>query len=181
MEEMYADPTHAEETFDENNLSEYLLQAQWSEFVELKRAITEVHQKTKRPLYVLDIGIGNARVPKHLSGIDEIWRMIQQYDGIDVAQNCVDISKNLACTLHIDDKVSVKLLDATNLNQLGGSYDLIISTWFTAGNFFPFQFDFETFKSGYDMSRNEKFEAIFQQAYSKLNTGGEIMIPSVVR
>jgi len=73
MTEMYDNPQHIEDTFTESNLSEYLLQAQWAEFVELKKAIVELYNKKKSPLKVLDIGIGNARVLKHLVGIKEIW------------------------------------------------------------------------------------------------------------
>ena len=40
--EMYDNPNHVETTFDENKLSEYLLQAQWAEFVEIKKAIHEM-------------------------------------------------------------------------------------------------------------------------------------------
>ena len=67
--EMYENPDHVETTFDEHKLSEYLLQAQWAEFVELKKAIHDVHGRLGSPLSVLDIGIGDARVPRHLSGI----------------------------------------------------------------------------------------------------------------
>ena len=37
MVEMYDKNKHVEDTFNENNMPEYLLQAQWAEFVELKR------------------------------------------------------------------------------------------------------------------------------------------------
>ena len=41
MTEMYDNPQHLKDTFTESNLSEYLLQAQWAEFVELKKAIAD--------------------------------------------------------------------------------------------------------------------------------------------
>ena len=176
---MYDDYKHVEDTFNENNMPEYLLQAQWAEFVELKKAITELYKKKKSSLKILDIGIGDARILKHLFGIKEIWGIIECYDGIDVAQNCIDISKKVVKDLKIDKKVSVQLLDAVKLKNLKKKYDLIISTWFTAGNFYPFNFDFENFTHGYDMSKNDKFSMIFKQAYDLLNPDGEIIIGSI--
>lgn len=167
--EMYDNPGHVETTFNEQKLPEYLLQAQWAEFVELKKAISELYKKKGGGLTILDIGIGDARILKHFLGIKEIWDAIERYDGIDVAQNCIEISMKVIKDLKIDDKVSVKLLDAVNLEELNKKYDLIISTWFTAGNFYPFNFPFDNFSPGYDMSRNDKFEMIFKQAYEMLN------------
>jgi hypothetical protein len=48
-------------------------------------------------------------------------------------------------------------------------------TWFTADNFYPHAFDFETYNSTdkrFDLSRNEKFEAIFSNLYQLLHTTG---------
>lgn len=179
MAEMYDDPKHVEDTFTESNLSEYLIQAQWAEFVELKKAITELYNKKKVPLTILDIGIGDARILKHLVGIKEVWDMIKHYEGIDVAKNCIDISNKVIKELNISKKTDVKLLDAINLKKLNKKYDLIISTWFTVGNFYPFDFDFKNFEHGKDMSKNDKIETVFKQAYNMLNSGGEIIIGSM--
>jgi len=179
MAEMYDNPKHVEDTFTESNLSEYLLQAQWAEFVELKKAIVEIYKRKKSPLRILDIGIGDARVLKHLVGIKEIWDLIEHYEGIDVAQNCIEISKKAIKDLKIEKKANVQLLDAIKLNNLNRKYDLIISTWFTVGNFYPFDFDFEKFKPGYDMSTNDKLTMILKQAYELVNTDGEVIIGSM--
>ena len=124
--EMYDNPKHVEDTFTESNLSEYLLRAQWAEFIELKKAITELYKKKKSSLAVLDIGIGDARILKHLVRIKEIWEAIEHYDGIDVAQNCIDISNRVIKDLKIENKASVQLLDAVKLNTLNKKYNLII-------------------------------------------------------
>ncbi len=177
--EMYDKPKHVEDTFNESNLSEYLIQAQWAEFVELKKAIMEIYKKKASPLKILDIGIGDARILKHLVGIKEIWSKISYYEGIDVAQNCIDISKKVINDLKIEKKAGVQLLDAVKLENLNKKYDLIISTWFTAGNFYPFDFSFKKFKHGYDMATNDKFTMVFKQAYEMLNPNGELIIGSM--
>jgi SAM-dependent methyltransferase len=177
--EMYDNKKHVADTFNENNLPEYLIQAQWAEFVELKKAITEIHNRKKSPLTVLDIGIGDARIIKHLVGIDEIWGMVGKYDGIDIAQNCVDIASKAIKDLKIGNKATVRLLDASKLEAIDRKYDLVISTWFTAGNFYPTKFDFNKFKPGYDMSSNDKFTNILKKAYALLNPGGELIIGSM--
>ena len=84
--EMYDNENTVQKSFDTDFLTEELLQAQWAEFIELKKIITEVYHKKAHPITILDIGIGNARIPKHLCGIKEIWDMIEKYDGTDNAQ-----------------------------------------------------------------------------------------------
>jgi cyclopropane fatty-acyl-phospholipid synthase-like methyltransferase len=179
MTEMYDDPDNVETTFNEENLSEYLIQAKWAEMVELKKSLHEIYLMKGRNLDLLDIGIGDGRVPKHLSKIDEIWETIRKYDAIDIAQNCVDLSTKLVEDKGIQDKVNVHLLDAVNLDVLPDHYDVIISTWFTVGNFYPDRFSFEELTLGFDLDNNEKFETIFRKAYTKLRTGGEIIIGSL--
>jgi hypothetical protein len=177
--EMYDNENTAHKSFDENYLSEELLQAQWAEFIELKKVISEIYIKKKNPITILDIGIGNGRIAKHLSGISEMWDMIESYDGTDNAKMCVNLSRKVAKELNIEDKVTVNFLDAINLNQLENHYDLIITTWFTAGNFYPENFPFENYNllsKKLDLSKNKKFTTIFSNAYKMLNTNGEILI-----
>jgi len=160
-------------------MPEELLQAQWAEFIELKKIITEQFHQKKRQISILDIGVGSARVPKHLSGIAEIWNMIAVYDGIDNAQPCINLSKKLAAELKIEDKFSVRFLEAHDLRSLNKKYDLIMTTWFTPGNFYPDNFSFESYDphiQRLDLTTNEKFIAIFSTAYDMLQDGGEIIL-----
>jgi hypothetical protein len=168
-------------SFDEDFIPEEHLQAQWAEFIELKKIIAEQFYLQNRPVSILDIGIGSARIPKHLCGIPEIWNMIGFYDGIDNAIPCINISKKVVADLNIADKVSVYFLEAHQINSLNKKYDLIITTWFTGGNFYPENFPFETYKESgqrLDLSKNERFEKVFSSAYQLLSTGGEIVIGS---
>lgn len=180
MTAMYDDSNIVEKTFDADFLSEELRQAQWTEFVELKKIITELSQKKRGPITILDIGIGNARILKHLSGIKEIWDLIKQYDGIDNSEKCIQISKKVISDLKLNNKTSIKFLDAINLDELKIKYDLIIFIWFTAGNFYPDDFPFKNYPEDgrIDLKKNEKFERIFRLTYEHLNSGGEIVIGS---
>ena len=176
---MYDNENIVKKSFDLNYVSEYLIQAQWAEFVELKKVITEIADINNAPVSILDIGIGNARIPKHLCGIREIWDKISLYDGTDNAAACIEISKTEIENLKIQNKVSAFLFEATNLNKWNKNYDLIITTWFTAGNFYPEDFPFETYKyvaEKLDLDANQKFTAIFKSAFDLLNPGGEIVI-----
>ena len=135
----------------------------------------------KAPVSILDIGIGNARIPKHLCGIKEIWDKIALYDGTDNAQACIDLSRREIENFHLQNKVSAYFFDATNLGHWGKRYDLVIATWFTAGNFYPKDFPFDSYQEldeKLDLDKNEKFEIIFKNAYGLLNPGGEIVIGS---
>ena len=175
---MYDDKNTVQRSFDPAFLTEEQLQAQWAEFIELKKILSELFIKKNHPLKILDIGIGNARVPKHLSKIKEIWDMVEQYDGTDNAQNCIEIAEEVISAERLD-KINVFFLDAADLNKLNRKYDLIITTWFTAGNFYPADFPFETYAGSgvqLDLSKNEKFDKIFSAAYDLLLPGGEIVI-----
>ncbi len=175
---MYDNANTVEKSFDLNYISEYLIQAQWAEFIELKKVIAQIAQFKKKPIAILDIGIGNARIAMHLGGINEIWDMVERYDGTDNAQACIDISNKNINNLGLQNKVKVFLLDAANLNTLKNKYDLIICTWFTPGNFYPDNFSFENYKdlnTTLDLSSNKKFTNIFTQAYQLLNNNGALL------
>ena len=176
---MYDNENTVRTSFDLNYTSEYLVQAQWAEFIELKKVITEIADRNKRPVTILDVGVGNARIPKHLCGIKDIWDKVAFYDGTDNAMACVDISKTEIEKLNIRDKVAVHYFDAANLDKWNKKYDMVISTWFTAGNFHPDDFPFDSYKSSgkkMDLTTNEKFTTIFRNAYNLLNPGGEVVI-----
>ncbi len=176
---MYDNTNTVEKSFDLSYISEHLIQAQWAEFIELKKVITELAIKKNAPISILDIGIGNARIPKHLCGVKEIWDVVGEYDGTDNAMACVDISNKNIAELHIQNKVTAHFFEATNLNKWQKKYDLVITTWFTAGNFYPDNFSFENYKNSVqrlDLSKNEKFDTIFSAAYNLLNPGGELVL-----
>ena len=72
---MYDNANTVEKSFDLNYISEHLVQAQWAGFIELKKGINELFKQQGKPISILDIGVGNARIPKHLSGVKKfgIW------------------------------------------------------------------------------------------------------------
>ena len=176
---MYDNENTVKGSFDLSYVSEYLIQAQWAEFIELKKVIHEVSQRKNALVTILDIGIGNARIPKHLSGIKDIWDMIARYDGTDNAMACIEISNEEIERSGIGDKTIAYFIDATDLDKWDKKYDLVITTWFTAGNFYPDDFPFDTYKDSgkrLDLTTNKKFTSIFRNAYALLNPGGEIVI-----
>jgi hypothetical protein len=110
-----------------------------------------------------------------------MWDMVEQYDGTDNAQACVDISNEAINGMQLQDKVAAYFFDAADLGQWKKKYDMVITTWFTAGNFYPEDFSFETYKDAgekLNLDKNKKFEKIFSGAYNLLNEGGEIVIGS---
>ena len=176
---MYDNEKTVKGSFDVNYISEYLLQAQWAEFIELKKAIHEVSERKAAPVSILDIGIGNARIAKHLSGIKDMWDKVAIYDGTDNAMACVDISNDVIGQLGIEDKVTAFFWDAKDLDKWDKTYDMVITTWFTAGNFYPDDFPFDTYDGSIqrlDLTTNPKFTKIIGNAYNLLNEGGEVVI-----
>jgi hypothetical protein len=176
---MYDNANTVEKSFDLSYISEHLIQAQWAEFIELKKVITELASAKKTAISILDIGIGNARIPMHLCGVKEIWDMIASYDGTDNAQACVDISNKNIVDYHIEDKTNAFLFEATELRKIEKKYDLVICTWFTPGNFYPNNFSFDNYKNEgqiLDLTKNEKFETVFSAAYNLLNEVGALLL-----
>jgi hypothetical protein len=176
---MYDNENTVATSFDLNYISEYLIQAQWAELIELKKVITEISNCNKRPVTILDIGVGNARIPKHLCGIKDIWDKVSFYDGTDNALACVEISNAEIKKLNIGNKVAAHYFDAANLDKWDKKYDMVITTWFTAGNFHPVDFPFDSYKSSekkLDLTTNEKFTTIIGNAYNLLNPGGEVVL-----
>jgi len=174
----------AENTLNESYMTEYFIQAQWAEMIELKKIISELSRELGRKLNVLDIGIGDGRIPRRLSKIREIWSLITQYDGIDNSEIMI---KRAELTIHsfgLGSKVRVFNLDARNLSELKGSYDLILCTYFTAGNFIPENFSFETDRNSnlraiFSLEKNESFQRVFRSAYNLLAFGGKLVLGSI--
>jgi SAM-dependent methyltransferase len=181
----------AQRTLDPKFMTPYHKQAQWAEFTELKKVIGEIRNKRKRSLRVFDIGIGTARIPACLSTV-ATWDKIAKYIGIDISPFCVSQSKRIAKLRGIADKVEVVLFDATHLSAgytgflRNGKYDLVICTYFTAGDFQPDEIKLQTKENGsivdYDvdvLKPNKNFIAVFKGAYELLHEGGKIVIGSV--
>ena len=173
-----------ENTLDDSYMTEYLIQAQWVEMIELKKIINELAKEVCRKLNILDIGIGDGRIPKILSKIKEIWGLIAQYDGIDNSEIMLKKAKLTIESCKLGSKVRVFNLDAKNLLQLKSSYDLILCTYFTAGDFIPEDFSFETDKDGelktiFNLDKNNSFERVFHSVLDLLNVGGKLVLGSI--
>ena len=178
---IYQTETSVEKSFDKDFIPEEQLQTQWAEFIEFKKIIARLSSAKKRPVSILDIGVGSGRLVKHLCGIPEIWNSISSYHGIDNAEACLTLSNKVIRNLNIEQKARVSLLEADHLNNLKENYDIVITTWFTAGNFYPLNFSFDTYKDAgkkLDLSLNERFRNIFLLAYNLLTPGGEIILGS---
>lgn len=164
-------------SFDEPFIPEEQLQAQWAEFIELKKIISEQFYNKKSPVSILDIGIGGARILKHLAPIPEVWNMIEAYHGIDNAEACLTLSKKVADELNISQKTHLHFLQADDLSTLNRKFDIIMTTWFTAGNFYPADFNFSSYIPGsLDLQKNDRFSEIFLQAYNMLHADAKIIL-----
>lgn len=172
---MYDSDLITNHSFDLNYIPPYLQQAQWAEMIELKKTIHQLSKKLHKKISILDIGVGNARVPLQLSGIPEIWNCIEKYVGTDNAMNCVNIAKQVVIDNKLADKVDIVLLDAEDLASTPNSYDMIITTWFTGGNFYPSTYSFSEIENHWqpiDLTFNPKFDKVFSTAFNLLNKHG---------
>jgi SAM-dependent methyltransferase len=169
--------------FHEDFIPEEQLQAQWAEMIELKKLIHKTYLVKQRPLSILDIGIGTARVARHLSRLPDIWSKIHLYQGIDNAESCISLSEKLIQEEGISEKVKVKKWEARNLSELPGTFDLVITTWFTGGNFFDLSFPFENYEhtAALNLDSNPAFDAVFAPAFDKLEKGGYLVLGAVYK
>lgn len=176
MQEMYDNDNHVRVTFDRDWLPSYLKHAQYAEIIELKKVIDTVSNALWKNLAILDIWVWDWRVIERLCWIDEIWRKVDTYLWIDIAQNCIDISNRLIQERKLKNCETL-LLDAQNISELEKNYDLIFLTRFTLWNFYPVDFSFATFKTWeFSVNKNEKITSVIKQAYEKLNAWWELII-----
>jgi hypothetical protein len=48
----------------------------------------------------------------------------------------------------LNNKVTLKLLEAKDIRTLDKKFDIIMTTWFTPGNFYPVNFNFSSYDPG---------------------------------
>jgi tRNA1(Val) A37 N6-methylase TrmN6 len=170
-------------TLDPDFITGHLKQAQWSEFIELKKIISEVAKRKGSPIDILDIGIGDARIPITLAEIEEIWKCIDRFDGIDNSDGVLETAKDNIKRYNLSGKVNIKKFDAKKLNKLldlEQRYDLVICTYFTAGNFFPESFSFDGEIKNLDHSEIKNvFQKVFKPAFKLLRQSGELILGSI--
>ncbi|MEY4925805.1 MAG: hypothetical protein RI894_241 [Bacteroidota bacterium] len=156
--------------------------SQRGEFAQLTQEIARLAAVKGAPISVLDIGVGNGRILRWLFEKPEIWQHIAAYDGTDNSQACIDLTHKTIAELGVADKVTAHFADAAQLDKWQKNYDLIITTWFTAGNFFPPNFPFDTYNpvaARLNLDRNPQFEKVWKAAYLLLNKGGAIIFGCV--
>ncbi len=166
----------------------YMQQAQKAEFLEIQKIINRVYIQKRKPMRVLDIGVGDGRVPRMLRKTKEWRRKVAAYVGIDNNKKAVEKLKE---TL-VDKKMkfiyfdAVKLSGANETSILKKKYDLIWTTYFTAGNFKPIEIKLKTTKLGIILpyaksclNPNKKFIHVFKSAYNLLAENGNLILGSV--
>ena len=169
------------ESFSPDFIPEEQLQTQWSELLQIKKAIYKLYKQKKRKITILDIGVGTGRIMKHLSGITEIWNCIDSYTGIDNNDNCLALAKENINKWNLADKVSVIRLEAKDILSLGKKYDIIMTTWFTPGNFYPADFDFNTYNPSQkrlSLKTNPAFTQVWSHAVQMLKKNGMVILGS---
>lgn len=175
--------TKVSNTLNDNHLTTPIKNTRQKEFVELVKTI---HDFKKDSLNILDIGVGDGRIPVLLSTQEKTWNKVALYVGIDNSK--MEISK--ASTKLKKRNLRLINSDANNLNKTilvtKNMYDLVICTYFTAGNFKPQEISLKTGTNNkivpYPkniLRPNTKFVSIFKSAYKLLNPGGKIVLGSV--
>ncbi len=168
-------------TFNPAFIPEEQLQTQWSELIQIKKAIVELYQRKNKKLDILDIGVGTGRILKHLSGIPEVWNCIDSYTGIDNNHNCLTIARQNVNEWNLDHKVSLQHMQAGDIQRLEKKFDIIMTTWFTPGNFYPADFDFAGYDPGekrLSLKKNRAFTSLWKSARKMLKKNGMVILGS---
>jgi len=199
IEEMYGLPGSRENDITRRTLNPVymapeLIQTQWAEAVELKKLIPELYKRKRSPIDVFDIGIGDGRVPIFLSGVKDIWNCVDKYDGIDydgpILDKCLENVIKHNSNRSYRDKIVIGRFqfDARCLKRLPKNwfftpeYDLVLSTYFTPGNFPPESYSFTKNEDVDDLEIKDTFQSVFKEAYeSLLRTPGELTLGSVYK
>jgi hypothetical protein len=166
--DMYKTP-EARRTLDPKYMTGYLRQAQWAENIELKKIITELYERKKLPIDVLDIGVGEARVPINLAEIDEIWNRIGGYHGIDIDHDILRTAEKNVREHNLSDKVELSFFDARQLSkklEFSVRYDSTFCTYFTGGNLaLPVSYPFTKNANVDNLDIKNAFQRVFKSAY----------------
>lgn len=175
-------------TLNERFMTPFLKHAQLAEFKKLKNIVNQTYLEIKTPLSVLDIGVGNGRIPIFLSK-ESVWKKIALFVGFDNSRIEIKEAKRIIKQKRLEDKIKIIYFDATNLKKRSKNeifkhkYDLVICTYFTAGNFKPDEIKIKTDEEGliakYPKSvlePNKKFVKIFKNTYNLLKNKGKIIL-----
>ncbi len=162
-------------------MTSHLIQAQSAE---LDALCSILLQHAKSNVSILDIGVGDARVPSLLRAVNPLWDRIARYDGVEHSASLVQKAQQHVREQGLEGKVSIISLDANDLQTIKDRYDFVICTYFTAGNFVPESFSFATDQHGKlsdvsDVKTNPSFSRVFRSAYDLLLPGGELVLGSV--
>ncbi len=179
---LYESEEIVEKSFEINALPLEQQAAQMAEFAELKKVILDLATQKNAAISILDIGVGNGRMMRWLHAEPEIWQHIASYDGTDNSQSCVNLTRKTIAELGISDRAAVHFSDAKQLGNWQKKHDLIITTWFTGGNFMPPNFPFDNYQpkiARLNLDKNPEFTQIWQTAYELLNKGGAIVFGAV--
>lgn len=176
-------------TLDEAFMTDALQTARRNELKMLGIELSKLYSEFKTPLNILDIGIGDGHVPVHLSAT--LWKHIQCYTGIDNSAHELNQCEVKIHNAGLDEKVQLLKLDAINLGDkkvlevLPTPFHVVVSTYFTAGNFRPDEIQLLEDASGHliDYPRsalepNRKFQRVFRAAYESLCDGGKLILGS---
>jgi len=177
-------------TLNPNFMTSFHKIAQIAELKELIKLITDQFLITKRPLKILEIGVGDGRIPLALSEND-IWEKIDLFVGIENSQLEVQKAIKSIQNNKLYNKVKIICFDALDLENKKKKlpeqqYDLIICAYFTPGNFKPdeikIEADIKNKISPYpieSLNPNKNFIKVFKSAYEILNPSGKIFLGSV--
>lgn len=181
---------NVETTLNSKYRTHYLKKAQIAEFGELLKLINQMYLKARRQLKILDIGVGDGRIPLMLSE-NEVWKKIGLFVGIENSQIVIQRASKAVRESKLDHKVKIISFDALNLGSKKNvlpeqQYDLIICTYFTPGNFKPEEIKIETDKNSKiisypkeSLNPNKNFIKVFRAAYGMLDSNGKIFLGSI--
>lgn len=180
---MYSN-SKVDNTLKNQFMTPFLIQAQKDEFNYLQKIIQKQFKLLGSNLSILHIGIGDARVACWLKQ-SSVWKYINNIVGIDNSEmELKKAQENLK--LHNISNTTLLHLDAIDLNKVNSvpnnSYDLVLCTYFTAGNFKPEEIELTKIGiKNYDptcLQPNRKFIHIFHSAYQLLKPQGKIILGS---
>lgn len=103
-------------TLDPNFMTSFHKIAQIAELKELIKLITDQFLKTKRPLKILDIGVGDGRIPLALSK-NAVWEKIDLF--VCIENNQLEVQKAIKSIQNnkLYNKVKIICFDALDLEN----------------------------------------------------------------
>ena len=76
------------------------------------------------------------------------------------------------------------MIEAEKIDDIDEKFDIVMTNWFTGGNFYPFGFNLKAIEQKwylFNLTTNDKFDMIMKKSFDLLNKNGELILGALYK